>query len=127
LRSTGSTLNFAYGSSVEDLEFINFPQLQITNFNRSGDALKRLIVEPNILKPSTTKIYGELIDESLVSIANGLIIRTSGTATLTLSDNSKARLNTLTGTVEDGFFTQDDEGAVTLYDFITQTKGWTVV
>lgn len=73
-----------------------------------------------------------LTEESLVSLANGLSGTT--TATLTLSSSKKTLCNSIMGTVSqvtDGgdtydFFTQDDSGTVTLADFITNTKGWTL-
>lgn len=64
-------------------------------------------------------------DATLVSIANAL----DGTATgltLTIHATPKARCQTLMGTVADGLFTIDAGGTVTLADFITQTKGWTL-
>lgn len=63
-----------------------------------------------------------LSDETLVSLGNAL----SGAYTLTLHATPKARLSVITGSVSDGVFTADDNGAVTLLDFITNTKGWTV-
>lgn len=64
-------------------------------------------------------------DATLVSIANAL----DGTATgltLTIHATPKARCQTLMGTVADGLFTADAGGTVTLADFITTTKGWTL-
>lgn len=64
-------------------------------------------------------------DATLVSMANAL----DGTATgqtLTLHATPKATCHTLMGTVVDGLFTADASGTVTLADFITQTKGWTL-
>ena len=119
---------FGSGSSAEKIVFLELgDDVVFGNFNEMSDPLQCVIFPVNCIRIGTIKIYGNLIDESLVSIGNALKVRESGTAKLTLSDTSKSRLNTIMGTVEDGLFTQDDEGTVTLYDFITQTKGWTVV
>ena len=125
--SIGNNLTyFAANSTVEEIVFEQMQPSAFSTFNGTSDGLKKLIVPHNVINAGAVKIYGELVDDSLVSIGNGLITRSSGTASLTLSANSSAKLNTLTGTVTDGVFTQG-EGTVTLYDFITQTKGWTVV
>lgn len=73
-----------------------------------------------------------LTDRGLVAIANGLYY---GSAyTVTLHATPKARCTQILGTVSqvtDGgetydVFTQDSSGTVTLADFITNTKGWTL-
>lgn len=66
-----------------------------------------------------------LTDDSVVSIANGLDATVSA-QTLSLNSTVKARCQTLMGTVSDGVFTADASGTVTLADFITTTKGWTL-
>lgn len=73
-----------------------------------------------------------LSDDSIVSIANGLVA-VSG-FTITFHATVKAKLSTIMGTVsqvtKDGvtydFFTASASGTVSLMDFITTTKGWTV-
>ena len=73
-----------------------------------------------------------LTDASLVSIANGLCA--AHTSKLQLHATPKARCSALMGTVSQvtdssgtyDFFTQDANGTVTLADFITTTKGWTL-
>lgn len=78
---------------------------------------------------------GVLVDASIVSVANALKGGLATPQTLTIYNAAtKAKCSTIVGTVsqvtEDGetydFFTQDDSGTVTLADFITQTKGWTL-
>lgn len=66
-----------------------------------------------------------LTDTSLINIANALPVVTAST-TLTLHATPKARLSTIMGTVAEGVFTADESGTVSLQDFITTTKGWTV-
>lgn len=127
--SSISLNNFAYSSSVEQIVFKKLPStIDVGTFNEYNE-LRSVIFPSNIIraKPATQTIYGDLVDESLVSIGNALKITSDTRTKIKLSSASKARLNTLMGTVTDGTFTQDDEGAVTLYDFITQTKGWIVV
>ena len=75
-----------------------------------------------------------LSDDSLISIANALVISTDTTCTVTLHATPKARCGEILGTVSavtEGdttydFFTQDEAGTVTLTEFITNTKGWTL-
>jgi len=128
LEETTLTLSgFANSSSVEQIVFKKLPsEISVERLNDSN-VLRSVIFPPNVIKATPMTIEGDLVDESLVSIGNALKIASTSRARIHLSSASKARLNTLIGTVEDGIFTQDDEGAVTLYDFITQTKGWTVV
>ena len=128
------TLNeFASASSVENIVFKKLPlAIMVGVFNLDNDNLTSVIFPPNVIKATTgTAIFsGELIDESLVSIGNALKRKTGSGSTGNIKFSSstvQSRLNTLMGTVTDGVFTQDNEGTVTLYDFITQTKGWTVV
>lgn len=72
-----------------------------------------------------------LSDESLISIANGLNESVSSIS-LRLSSGKRSRCSEILGTVSlDStetyhVFTQDAQGTVTLADFITNTKGWTL-
>lgn len=66
-----------------------------------------------------------LTDATLISIANGLNSAVSSKS-ITLHSTPKTRCGQIVGTVTDGVFTQDDTGSVTLTDFITTTKGWTL-
>lgn len=70
----------------------------------------------------------KLSDNSLISIANGLVTTADGAVStaLTLHKTPKERLLTISGIINDDIFTQDDSGTITLYDFITSTKGWTL-
>ena len=78
-----------------------------------------------------------LVDATITSIANGL--NASSVNTLTLHATPKAKLSAIVGNVTQkthnditdeeetfDFFTADENGTVTLMDFITNTKGWTV-
>jgi hypothetical protein len=81
--------------------------------------------------PGTCKISwknsgcANITDATLVSMANALDGTVSG-QTMTIHATPKARCQTLMGTVADGVFTADASGTVTLADFITNTKGWTL-
>lgn len=66
-----------------------------------------------------------LSDDSIVSISNGLDGSATGQS-ISLPEAIKTRCGQIVGTVSDGVFTQDDTGSVTLTDFITNTKGWTL-
>lgn len=101
-----------------------------TNY-ASGEAMF-VRYKPNTLHVNHN-IAGErtLSTDSLISIANGL---RSGSNTITLYTDIKALCPAIMGTVsqvtEDDvtydFFTADASGSVTLENFITQTKGWTI-
>lgn len=81
--------------------------------------------------PGTCKISwknsgcANISDATLVSMANALDGTVTG-QTMTIHATPKARCQTLMGTVSDGLFTADAGGTVTLADFITTTKGWTL-
>ena len=65
-----------------------------------------------------------LSDATLISVANALTV---GSYTLTLHATAAARCAEITGTVSDGVFTADSGGTTTLTEFITTTKGWSIV
>ena len=65
-----------------------------------------------------------LSDATLISVANALIFESK---TLTLHATAAARCAEITGTVSDGVFTADSGGTTTLTEFITTTKGWSIV
>lgn len=74
-----------------------------------------------------------LSNDTLISIANALQV-SEGTASLKLHATPKARLTSILGTVESvtrgaetyDRFIADANGMLTLADFITTTKGWTL-
>lgn len=94
--------------------------------------LANLTVKQNSCSISVSYQWSpNLSDVSLVSVANSLV---QGSGTLTLHSTPKARCQSLMGTISQitdasgtyDFFTQDASGTVTLADFITNTKGWTL-
>lgn len=64
-------------------------------------------------------------DDTLVSIANGLNPNVSGN-TIDLHANMVTRCGTLTGINDNGTFVADENGTMSLADFITTVKGWTL-
>lgn len=104
----------------------------VINIFAGTGKLENLSVVPNSCSISISyNSCSKLTDNSVISIANSLI---SGNYTLTLHATPKAKLSTIMGTVSQvtddtgtyDFFTADENGTVTLLDFITNTKGWTV-
>lgn len=102
-------------------------------FNSSS--LKEFYLVPNKVSAGGTMSTGVLVDASLVSVANALKGGLATAQTLTIANaTTKAKCSTIMGTVSqvtDGdetydFFTQDDSGTVTLADFISTVKGWTL-
>lgn len=65
-----------------------------------------------------------LSDATLISVANALEF---GSYTLTLHATAAAHCAEIVGTVSDGVFTADSGGTTTLTEFITTTKGWSIV
>ncbi len=104
--------------------------------------LETLLIVPNTMGKLPFSTYSGnvlnlqpcslLTDDSLVSIANGC--NATNTSTIQFHSTPRARLSAIIGSVsthtdDDGnydFFTADENGTVTLLDFITNTKGWTV-
>lgn len=63
--------------------------------------------------------------DSLISIANGLSENVSW-KTLTLKSDRKSMCDSINGYVNAGEFIKSDSGSISLTEFITNTKGWTV-
>ena len=141
---------FLYGTNknpyFEDLLGLNFMLVgggnyKIGSFSNLG-ALKNITCKPNTLGQLDMVASNRnwwnlsqsslLTDDSLCQIANALCA--TYTSTLTLHATPKARCQSLMGTVSSvtddtgtyDFFTQDASGTVSLADFITQMKGWTL-
>ena len=92
---------------------------------RNCKSLKNLTLN-NAILPTYSISFAQsslLANSSLVHIANALPI---GSYTLTLHAMPKAACSTIMGVVADGVFTEDASGTVTLADFITTVKGWTL-
>lgn len=105
------------------------------HFNSSS--ITEFYLVPNKIETGAGGINtGVLVDASIVSVANALVGGLETAQTLHISNaTTKAKCSTIMGTVSqvtDGdetydFFTQDQEnGTISLADFITNTKGWTL-
>lgn len=139
---------------VTDLTFENcdFTTKSLESFGRSCPKLKAIYGEidcsrigsgnglsfwgggSNIefrIKPNTINFGREqanfggqvLAEQTIVSIANGLnpsVVDQS----LYLSNNNKPKLYTIMGYNDAGMFVADENGALSLADFITTVKGW---
>lgn len=135
---------FFYGcASLEEIYCdFDFSQNVLSNTNAiirvfdGCENLTRLRFVPNSIYDLNSSTFGRcsaLSDDSIVSIANGLMDNRTG-QTLTLHATPKARTLEIMGTVsqvtEEGatynFFTADEQGTTSLNSFITQTKGWTL-
>ena len=101
--------------------------------NNGGKELTYVRMVPNVAIANYNFTYSpKLDDDSIVSIANAIKDGSSGT--LTLHATPKARCDSLMGTVsqvtvdEDTYnlFTKNSNGTVSLTNFITTTKGWTL-
>lgn len=66
-----------------------------------------------------------LSDDSIISISNGLNADAAGN-TIALHSTPKARCSTLMGNNDNGTFVADENGTMSLADFIANVKGWTL-
>lgn len=103
LYTSSNTNTFYYASALEEIRFV--PSRITNNLNLAQ--------------------CSKLSDASIISLANGLRSDVSG-KTLKFHSDVSAKLPNMMGTVTDGIFTADVSGTVTLQDFITTTKGWTL-
>lgn len=136
---TGSILNtttsisgvFNYCYRLKDLNLSDCNMSGVTNTSNTFAHCYNLInitTNSNTIFPAVSFGLPEsqyLSNNSLVNIANALPV-VEAAQTLALHATPKDRLATIMGAVADGVFTADASGTVTLENFITQTKGWTV-
>lgn len=75
-----------------------------------------------------TSLWGttKLSNDSCISIANAL--NSSSPHALSMEANGPARgtFNSILGINDDGLFVADSQGTITLADFVTTVKGWTM-
>lgn len=111
------TFDFSSCTNQGDVNFFN---------NGANTILTTLRFVPNTLAYSLKLSGFRALDaDSLISVANCL--RSDVTEqTLTLYSTQTTMCSSITGTVTNGTFTADESGSVTLADFITNTKGWTL-
>lgn len=113
------------GGSKWDRTFLNCGELEEIAFVENSISLSGMPLGNS----------SKLTDNSLISIANGLMENTSGAAmTLTMHATPKSRCDEINGTVSTvtegdlthSIFAKDESGATTLTEFITSVKGWTL-
>jgi len=92
-------------------------------------ALEEVRFVPNTILWMNYQIFNVsqvLSDASLASIANGLLEGATQYNSVALLSTPKARCSTLMGNNVDGLFVADENGTMSLADFITNVKGWTL-
>lgn len=113
---------------VGTIDFSNFTQFGVWSVQpfELCSSLEKVTIGTNSIKfPFDMHWSPNLTDNTIVSVANGL--NNDSPNTLTLHTVPYARCSAIVGTVSGGIFTMSASGTVTLADFITQTKGWTLV
>jgi len=117
-----------------DFDFTNVPSWTYGNWFLAATKLTRIRIKENTASEVSTldfSVSSALDNDSLISIANGLGAVESE-HTLKLHATPKSRLVQIVGTVTldptetHHIFTESVSGSVTLQDFITTTKGWTI-
>jgi len=86
--------------------------------------LEHFEIAPNsMLKTYSLKYAGNFDDNTLVSIANALNPESPTTVDL---KNYTSRMQSMNGNIEDGMFILNESGDMSLDNFITTVKGWTI-
>lgn len=117
--SSSKPLGIEYMSSQTQYynPFYNCAALKEVRFERGGAAVDWVM-----------RWSSALSDEALISIADALVV---GSMTLTLHATAAARCAEITGRedvdVDGECFTAADDGDITLEDYITTVKGWSIV
>jgi len=97
-----------------------------TNMFYSASALEEVRFKPDTIKNSIDMSGSSLLtNNTLMSVANGLNSSVTG-KTLKLHATPKATCATIMGTNNSGTFEADAQGSLSLSDFITTVKGWTL-
>lgn len=110
-----------------EIDFSNETNSSNLSYIFYADArLKEVRFKPNTLSVSLAFDNNiPLSNDSLVSVANGLVAGAES-ATLNLGADKKATAQSLMGTNNNGTFVADPGGTLSLADFITNVKGWTL-
>ena len=108
-----------------ELDFSN--TTNVTQMFTTASNLTEVRFKANTLKISMPKINDSplLSNASLISIANGLNGSVTGQS-IALHSTPKARCSTIMGENMSGTFIASDSGTLSLADFITTIKGWTI-
>lgn len=120
-----SSLRYIYG---EPIDFRSCNTTSITTCAQAAN-IEYIRVVPSTLRYSLNLVgSSRLTNESIVSIANGCALSSgSVSSTLTLHSTVKSNIDNIVGKIVDGLFEIDNTGTTTLRNFITNTKGWTIV
>lgn len=131
-----STLE-SFGRSCPKLKTVN-GEINCTNLAsvnaasfwfQNSVALENFRIKPNTLGISPSGVWGTgstlWSAESFVSLANGLNANAEG-KTFTFLANQKTYIQSLMGFNSNGTFVASDSGTLSLADFITTVKGWTL-
>lgn len=92
-----------------------------------GAKIEQITFTPNSALTVSTLNFDQLTninDATLISIANLCLMNPSDTRTLKLAPIKKTRCSTLIGDNNDGLFVANENGTLSLADFITNIKGW---
>ncbi len=107
---------------------LDFSGLTAWNETLHMIGLEEVRFAPSSLKMASISIdnayTAAFSDDTWVSFANALYSETAGT--FGIGATAQATIASIMGTVSDGVFTKDASGSVSLSDFITTTKGWTL-
>lgn len=109
-------LDFSNASNVGAM-FWDAPRLKEVRFRQNTVTIN--------MSNSGLEYCALLSDASLISIANGLSPNATS-AVIPLHTTPKSRCSEIMGTNDNGTFIVDLTGALSLADFITNVKGWTI-
>lgn len=101
-------------TSAQTVFLYSCPNLETISFKKNTINVQLLTLQPCPLS-----------DASYISLGNGLVQGASKSIT-GVNDQHKTRMNAILGTNDNGTFVADENGNMTLMDFITTVKGWTV-
>ena len=104
---------------------LDLSQSTSVNVFADADNLKDVTIKASTIIVNVTCPSTVLTDVSVVSMANGLSETVTG-KTITLNATVRARCSTLMGTNDNGTFVASASGTLSLADFITTVKGWTL-
>lgn len=137
LTDTSKVTNMSYAfyscANLVTIETLDFSSCQSTyGFSAmfmNDSKLTNIAIVENSLSLSglsfTTKL---LTDKSYEYIANALNPNVTGkTIGLIYYSETEARLKSLMGTNDNGHFTLDSNGDISVFDFILNVKGWSIV
>lgn len=115
-------------NAVFDFSSCPYPSNTVGVLNSSNGGNK--VLQEMRFAPNTARVrlaitgFEALNDESLISVANCLVEGIE--QSLALYSSRTARCSLIMGNNDNGTFVADENGTMTLADFITNVKGWTL-